>query len=217
MTMHAIPFRPLALGSLLIASLLLTWFAGGPLILGQMALSLNQPKVAAGLLNEPYWQGIALYRQGRYLDAAEAFRQAGPSASFNRGNALAQAGHYADALAAFDAVIARDPTDQEARENHALIKRFYNPPIAEAGPGEVPSDALNNAKQGPKPKWGWPANSHKEPNLRPGLVKRRFVANRQWLATLDDEPGLYLRARIAAEHQRRATLGLSPPPPEDPR
>lgn len=37
-----------------------------------------------------------------------------------------------------------------------------------------------------------------------------MAATRQWLATLADDPGRYLKSRIAAEHARRAELGVSP-------
>ena len=59
--------------------------------------------------------------------------------------------------------------------------------------------------------------SHGELGVRRIFDDRFMVADGRWLEQLADVPGDYMAARIAAEHKRRRALGLSPPPPEDPR
>jgi Ca-activated chloride channel family protein len=42
-----------------------------------------------------------------------------------------------------------------------------------------------------------------------------MIADEQWLATMPDEPGRYLKLRIAAEYQRRLEAGIAAPPGDD--
>ena len=44
----------------------------------------------------------------------------------------------------------------------------------------------------------------------------RRVADRQWLATVPDDPGAFLRLRLAAENDRRLSMGLTAPQEGDP-
>ncbi len=79
----------------------------------------------AARLGDAMQRGIAEYRQERYEQAVDAFAQAGGAdAHYNRGNALAQLGHYQEALAAYDAALAADPTMEDARFNRALIEEM---------------------------------------------------------------------------------------------
>ena len=38
-----------------------------------------------------------------------------------------------------------------------------------------------------------------------------LVADAAWLATIPDDPGEFLRLRLADEHRRRLSLGQTPP------
>jgi Ca-activated chloride channel homolog len=40
--------------------------------------------------------------------------------------------------------------------------------------------------------------------------------DRQWLQTLSDDPGRFLKLRLAAEHNRRVDAGTAPPITGDP-
>ena len=201
---------------------------GGSAPYGRLALAIGLPAAAARLLEEPLWQGLALYRLGRYEAAAEAFRVAGPPASFNRGNALALAGRYKEAVEAYDAVLFRTPADAEARANRALVAVLVPPAGDELLPHgtEPPSGTPTGAPDGQSSDDGKPVPnvlSHDEvvALMRKLYVGKPFtdqsvVASREWLATLADEPGRFLKLRLMAERARRFELGLGMPPGDDP-
>ena len=93
----------------------------GPAPFGRLALSLGYPSLAAPLLDDPFWKGVAFYRQGRYEEAVAALRAAGPAGYYNRGNALARIGRFNEAIEVYDAHIYRAPHDDDAHVNRTLI------------------------------------------------------------------------------------------------
>jgi len=213
------------------------WSIGGGVPFARLTAGVGLGSIAAPLADDPFWEGILHYQDGRYDEAAESFRQAGSRASFNRGTALARAGRYREAIEAYTAVIARDPGDDEARANLALVMTLYDVAAGEARPGDdvggdgsAPDGSTPSAVQAPGAGSASEGDGNAEDDLlaaprqlslnevvRQSFNKQGVIASRQWLATLPDEPGRYLDASIAAEHRRRAALGLSPAPPDDPR
>jgi Ca-activated chloride channel family protein len=221
------------LAALSIVALLAAAFLGGTAPFARVLMAAGLPGLAARITDDPQWRAIAIYRAGRFEDAATDFTHA--RAHFNLGNAQTHAGNYAAALEAFDMAIARGHPD--ARANFDVVAAFY------AGMGLDP-DALAlfpRRKTGPTMEApvgegeGRAAGTGSETtntNTMMGLaeldsrgrlgVRRVFddkfmIADDRWLQQLADVPGDYLAARILAEHKRRAALGLSPPPAEDPR
>ena len=189
---------------------------GGTAHFGRLALAAGQPRIAAALLNDPYWKGMALYRMGQFEKAAEIFRDAGRPAFFNRGNALAKSGHYPEAVAFYDAVLFYHPDDQDARANRALvdalIERKGDVPLNGTFIREdaVPQEATDNGKANAIPTdYSWADKIRYKSTFLSG---QSVPASEEWLASLPDDPGRYLKLRIAAEHERRVRLGTSPPP-----
>lgn len=184
---------------------------------GRLALALGLNGPAAELLEDPLWRGIALYRAGRFEPAAEAFRQAGPRASYNRGNALARAGRYEEAVAAYDAVLYRTPQDEAARINRALVATLATAILGEvrAG-GRVAAEGTTSGPAGAERTETSTVTGVKVHDVRRPFDGHSIAASRQWLATLADDPGRYLKLRIAAEHRQRVDAGLAPPPAESP-
>lgn len=102
---------------------------------GRMLLSAGLPSLAAEVIRDPGWRGIALYRAGRYAEAAEAFRRSrDPSAAYNLGNALARAGDLVLAVKAYDIALRHNPDDTDARANRALASAL----LAEGASPDVP-------------------------------------------------------------------------------
>ncbi|MGC9420327.1 MAG: tetratricopeptide repeat protein [Rhodovulum sp.] len=210
---------------------------GGPAPFGRLALALGLPGLAVPLLPDPAWKGAALARAGRFAEAAEAFVQAGPSAHYNRGVALARDGQFAAALEAFDMAAALNPADHAARANFDLVAAAYGgmavdpdsvawwrgdregPRLsAPTGQGGGRAAGTGDAVTNTGANMGLPLLfSEAEGAIRKVFDDKHVRANARWLETLEDVPGAYLGARIAAEHKRRAQAGLSPPAPEDPR
>lgn len=223
--------RVLALISAL--SLAVAVFLGGTAPFGRALIALGLPGPAAPLFSTPEWQGVAHYRAGQHVIAADRFAAA--KAYFNLGNAEAHRGRHAAALEAFDLAHARGHPD--AKANFDVVAAYY------AGLGIDP-DALAllpERKEGPTEESfvargdGRAAGTGSDVtnnNTMLGLaelqsrgqlgVRRIFddkfmVADARWLEQLADVPGEYMAARIAQEHKRRVKLGISPPEPEDPR
>jgi Ca-activated chloride channel homolog len=91
---------------------------------GARALAEGDPARAATLFDDPEWKGSALYRAGDYAASAQALAGAdGARAHYNRGNAFARAGDFANAIAAYEHALELDPTDEDARYNLDLLKR----------------------------------------------------------------------------------------------
>ncbi len=243
-------------------------------------------RAAALLLGGAVWDGAALYAGGRYAEAADAFRQANfPGQLYDVGLALARDGRLAEAVKAFDSALERDPNDEDARYNLALIESMLakrraegrdanNPANASASQnkrgGEAPSDAENEvnstgegaagdrdsgreatsagpskvfrsgrAEQSDRPQETKKAtgsigssqsgagrtgdaqmNVARPPEqlahrLDPMMVKT-VAASRRWLETLPDDPGVYVRRRLAHERAGRAERGMAAPSNMDP-
>lgn len=92
---------------------------------GARALAEERPQEAAEQFQDPRWRGVAHYRSGDYLEAAEQFASSDdPEANYNRGNALARAGRLSDALKAYQEVLEVDPEHADARFNHDLLEQL---------------------------------------------------------------------------------------------
>ena len=77
---------------------------------------------AADTFDDADWRASALYRAGRYKDAAASYAGTdSPDADFNRGNALAKAGELEAAIEAYDLALERRPADEDAAFNRELV------------------------------------------------------------------------------------------------
>ncbi len=181
------------------------FWAAGPQSLGKVVLLLDQPTLAADLLVEPGARGVALYRAGRYKEADAAFEKAGRSVTYNRGLSLAATGDYKLSVAYFNAVLFARPEDKEATENRDIVGALLTPIVGDGrGTGRIAALAATRKK-------------HPEDDILPGLANqykvrrptraRSTIASDEWLETLSDEPGEYLKKRLEAEYERRQGLG----------
>ena len=86
------------------------------------ALDTGRPDEAARLFTDPRGRATALYRSGRYAEAARLFRQ-DPSATgaYNLGNALARSGRIDDAIRAYDRALRLQPGHADATHNRNLL------------------------------------------------------------------------------------------------
>lgn len=80
---------------------------------------------AAQAFTTPARRGAALYRNENYVEAAREFADAkNAESAYNRGNALTQAGRYADAITAFDKALELDPSLTQARDNREIARQL---------------------------------------------------------------------------------------------
>lgn len=248
---------------------------------GRLLLDLGQPRAAAAVLRDPAWCGVALHRAGRFAEAATALRRTrSPEAAYNLGNAFARAGDLPLALKAYDIALKRDPDDEDARANRALVERLLD--AAEAG--KAKSSGAANAKAVSENKGGETdrgdeaggeqssfgdgmagqreagndgrtqgtsrvdrrgdasegetedgaasskgaatdsagragrsggitiaASADLPPPAKAAAAQESGQATLQWLAAIPDDPGRFVRLRIAAERQRRLAAGTAVP------
>ena len=196
--------------------------------------ALGLPHVAVPLATDAKTRGEALFRAGDFEGAAAAFEEAGDA--YNQGLAAAWSGDYASALVAWDRVLAGDPDDAETQANHSLVTSLLAgtkfdpvaPPVTEekdgpsllAEPGQGKGRASSTGDEAQNSKTGFWMPEIASEGLRrvPKIFDAQFVAaNDRWLTTLEDQPGRYLRARLAAEQKSREAAGTALPQPEDPR
>lgn len=107
---------------------------------------------AAGLFRSGQWSGAASYRDGDYEAAAAAFSaDDGPDGHYNRGNALALLGNYAEAVAAYDAALEADGGHEDARHNREIVEQLLERQQPEGGEqrqgDEQDSQSERNAEQ----------------------------------------------------------------------
>ncbi|MDX1553583.1 MAG: VWA domain-containing protein, partial [Marinobacter sp.] len=109
----------------------------------------KDPGHAAQILDDPAWRGSALYREGEFESAAEAFAQSeAPSAEYNRGNALARAGKLEEALEAYNTVLEAQPEHEDAQFNRDLVKQLLEQQQDQSGgEGNDSSDQEGDQQQ----------------------------------------------------------------------
>jgi Ca-activated chloride channel family protein len=109
------------------------------------ALREGHPKQARTLARDPALLGAAAYRAGDYQAAADALRPLDTAdAQYNLGNALAKAGRYQDALAAYDRALAHDPHDADAKANRQAVEDW----LRRQPPRQNPSSGAQNRGAG---------------------------------------------------------------------
>jgi Ca-activated chloride channel family protein len=84
----------------------------------------RDPAAAAELFTDKAWRGTALYRAGKYDEAADAFNTLNSAdAAFNRGNSLAMAGDLEGAIDAYEEALKKQPEFPAATKNLEQVKR----------------------------------------------------------------------------------------------
>jgi Ca-activated chloride channel family protein len=125
--------RPIVIGALVLLSLALALVLGrwlavvqAPLsrqAVGHSLLENGAADQAAYLFETPIWQGVALYRAERYHRSVGAFVTDGSvTGLYNMGNAYARLGLYQGAATAYETVLSRQPTHEDARFNLELVR-----------------------------------------------------------------------------------------------
>lgn len=255
----------------LLLSLLGAGWTLGPQLAGRALLALGLPAAAAHVFEDPAWKGVAFYGAGQWEEAAAAFAR-DPASAYDLGGALALAGHYREAVAAYDRVLRVDPDDEDAAYNKALVLGLIE---RESAGGDARANSPATGRQralgsldDDRGGAGEGAAGDRESRSRPGerggakasklgrgqdqatesgagatgaagasegegraggqridvaallherdrRVRRRLEArsvrpSAEWLQSLDDNPGRFLKLRIAAEKARRLRAGGGP-------
>lgn len=91
---------------------------------GEQAYEAQDYEAASQLLTDPAWQGSAYYRNKEYSKAAQAWKNdTSAQGYYNLGNALFRQGQYQEAIDAYQQSLALQPEQPDARHNQALAQK----------------------------------------------------------------------------------------------
>ena len=102
---------------------------------GQAAFDAEQHVRAGELFRDPAWRAAAQYRAGQFETSAQTLATArSADGHYNRGNALARTGAFAEAIQAYEQALEIDPDHEDARFNRDLLMEL--PPQSDSGGGD---------------------------------------------------------------------------------
>lgn len=110
------------------------------------ALDAGDPRHAAQRFIDARWQAAAHYRGGEFgaaLQALDGLQDVDDL--YNKGNALARLGRYAEAIQAYDDALKLDAAHDDARHNRDLLKKLLKDQQQQAGRGN-PQEAQGTAR-----------------------------------------------------------------------
>ena len=165
---------------------------------GRMAFNAKDFGKAADLFTDPSWKAYALYKSGKYEEAAELYAwQDSSNAALGEGMSLMKSRSYRDAIDAFQKAVDRDPANEAARKNLELAKyileyiertREQSDTSEEAGIGADDTVYDNEAGRGT------------ETQQQTGETMPETAE--QWMRTVDTQTGDFLKSRFALENAR---------------
>jgi len=92
---------------------------------GNIALANNDAKLAEQLFSEPFWRGVAQYRQQKFKQALENFSSVNSAQGFyNKGNTLVHLKRYKEAMTAYNTALRINDSLTEAKHNLKLVEHF---------------------------------------------------------------------------------------------
>lgn len=104
--------------------------------------------LAASLFESSEWSGAANYRAENYEAAVAAFSASNtPDGHYNRGNALALVGNFAEAIAAYDAALNLDPAHADAIHNKEIVEQLLEQQESESGEQQEGESEENQSEQ----------------------------------------------------------------------
>ncbi len=115
---------------------------------GADAFANEEHAVAASLFESPGWQGAASYRAENYDSAIAAYSALDTTdGHYNRGNALALSGNYAEAIAAYELTLAVDPEHEDAIFNKEIVEQLLEQQQSEQGESQEGNNESEQSDQ----------------------------------------------------------------------
>lgn len=115
---------------------------------GAEAFASEDHAAAASLFESPGWQGAASYRAENYESAIAAYSALDtPDGHYNRGNALALTGNYAEAIAAYELTLAVDPEHEDAIFNKEIVEQLLEQQQSEQGESQEGNNESEQSDQ----------------------------------------------------------------------
>ncbi len=201
--------------TLVILAALACIFAGGRETWAKLAYAAGAYQAVVAMSTDDAVLGAALYRLRRYEEADAAFVAIGRTATYNRAATLAATGNHGLSVAYYDALLFAD-RDDDALYNRSVVAEFVKPVVGGSdGHGRIAAILAEAAGT------QFEVNHNgdlvpSEVNVRKPVDAKSLAASQQWLDTLSDAPGEWLKKRLAAEYGRRKDEGLLHPPEPSP-
>lgn len=128
---------------------------------GDQLMHQGKAAAAASTYTDPQRKAYAELQAGNYQNAAHDLAAYQDSTShYNRGNALAQSGQLQDAIKAYDAALASDPNNRDARHNRDLVaKALQQQPPQSKPPASSNSNQNKDKAKGDQNKSGSPQDN----------------------------------------------------------
>jgi Ca-activated chloride channel homolog len=112
------------------------------------AFNNEEHETAAVLFESTDWRGSANYRAKNYEGAVAAFSASDTlDGHYNRGNALALVGNYAEAIAAYDLALSLDPDNADALHNKEIVEKLLEQEESENGEEQDGDSQENESEQ----------------------------------------------------------------------
>ncbi|MDW4497359.1 VWA domain-containing protein [Sulfitobacter sp. D35] len=168
---------------------------------GRLAYQRKEFDVAAERFTDPMWKAFAMFRDGQYEAAAEAFhRIETPEASFAEGLAHIRSRAYRDGIAAYETTLERDPDFPGAAENLETAKRildYVETTREQSDTGENTGEGADDIVFDNEEARG------ADTQIEASEDGEGLLTADQWMNTVDTQTGDFLRQRFAIEAARR--------------
>ena len=166
---------------------------------GRYAFDEKRFSEAGDLFENPKWKGVAHYRSGRYLEAAEIFaRIQSADGLFNMANALVKGREYAQGVEAYRQALAEDPEHRPARQNLAIAEAI----IARLNRIRLQEDTGEQTELGADDyKFDNTSGEGKEIIIT-GQGKLKVESAEQWMRMIDTQTRDFLRIKFALEAEK---------------
>jgi Ca-activated chloride channel family protein len=176
------------------------------------ALQSGDAKRAQALAHDPAWRGAADYRAGDYAAAAQALKPVpGARAAYNRGNALARQGLYAEALDDYARALQLDPALADAKANRQAVEQW----LSQHKPQSTPQDQQAPGQKQQKQQQGQQKQQQGQSSDQPSAGEKtgkdpasQSAQNAQRKSEANSQPA---SASSAAASPASASTAASPP------
>ncbi|NCZ63364.1 MAG: tetratricopeptide repeat protein [Cellvibrionales bacterium] len=115
---------------------------------GAQAAAEGNHEKAATLFENPAWRGVSQYRAGQWTEATKSFEANDTANSwYNRGNSLAQAGQYENAIAAYDQSLNLQPDQADALKNRDIVRQLLEQQNQDSEQDQQSENGSDNQEQ----------------------------------------------------------------------
>lgn len=197
--------RPFWILALIFLAAVIYWFAADCSLLtdDQRAYRLYEAgdyETGLKTFADPMWQGVCLFRQGEFEQAAAVFSGYDtPEAAFNQGNALMMRGKYDDAVGRFDRALELRPDWESAVINRDIAiarAKMLEKEGGEGTGGKLGADEIVfSDKKSPE--------SSDTEETEEGAPMSDEELRSVWLRQVQTKPADFLRAKFAYQYAIR--------------